>query len=145
MPASPESSYNHQVEPPSQPPKNHQQQHARAQRVSARTKPSQNAAADGLTPEQSLALECLLVAAPQFHNPRAFVRTYRPKLIAHWAQYVNDPKLEFDIRNPAAFIRASVEKGEAAPMAARFDTWWYDKLTTNANSNLNTTQETMDY
>lgn len=149
-PASPKSSLNHQGEPSYKPPtKKHQQQHARVSRTRPAPKPSANghgaAAADGLTPEQDLALECLLIAAPQFHNPKSFVLQHPAKTVAHWASYVASPDTEYEIRNPAAFIRAGVTKGEAAPLAASFDKWWYHKLAQRANAGLVFTEQAMEY
>lgn len=141
--ASPESSVNHQSQAPSKPPEKQQHQHARVSKNAPSA--SRAAAAAELTPEQELALECLLIAAPQFHNPRSFVLQHEAKAIAHWATYVASPKTEYEIRNPAAFIRAGVAKGEAAPLAANFNSWWYNKLAQRSASSPLFTEQALEY
>jgi len=73
------------------------------------------------------------------------VQEHPAKTVAHWASYVASPDTEYEIRNPAAFIRAGVTKGEAAPMAASFDKWWYHKLAQRGNAGLVFTEQALDY
>lgn len=95
-----------------------------------RTQQQQNGAGVvvDLSPAQQLAYELLLIAAPDFRNPRAFVQQHPAKLIGHWARYVSHHPDGEGVDRPAAFIYASVTDGLSAPEAGLFDVWWYRTL-----------------